>query len=161
MGRNVYTGKFVLVLLTGVRNGNQPASPAPGYGLIFTPWAALPVGSEVDLPELKVLNKPRLLNNTHVQARSDYKANVPVVIKITQSKGQKMKRKLRSMPSSLLANRFWLGLLSEVSSACTSTYWGAFGCVWAHTDHLTFQRGLHRRRAKKLALKNSWHRSAM
>lgn len=89
MGRNVYTGKFVLVLLTGVRNGNQPASPAPGDGLILTPWAAVPVGSEVGLPELKVLNKPRLLNNTHVQARSDYKANVPVVIKSHDRKGRK------------------------------------------------------------------------
>ena len=37
MGRNVYMGKFGLVLLTGVRNGNQPQCPAPGQGLILTP----------------------------------------------------------------------------------------------------------------------------
>ena len=43
MGRNVYMGRFVLVLLTGVRDGNQPQCPAPGPGLILTPWAAVPV----------------------------------------------------------------------------------------------------------------------
>lgn len=43
MGRNVYMGRFVLVLLTGVRDGNRPQCPAPGPGLILTPWAAVPV----------------------------------------------------------------------------------------------------------------------
>lgn len=62
-----------------------------------------------------------------------------------------MKCELSSVLSSPLANRLWLGLLSEASSAHTSTYWGAFGFVWAHTDPTAIS---------KLALRNSWHRSA-
>lgn len=52
-----------------------------------------------------------------------------------------MKRELSSVLSSPLANRFWRGLLSEASSAHTSTYWGAFGFVRAHSDSTAISKG--------------------
>ena len=66
MGKNGYSGKFVLVLFTIVRNGNQPQCPTPGDGLDLTAWEALPVGSKVGLQKATALNNPRLPNDTRI-----------------------------------------------------------------------------------------------
>ena len=69
-----------------------------------------------------------------------------------------MKRKLSSVLSSPLANRFWLGLLlSEASSAHTSTYWGAFGFVWAHTDPTASSKGATKKVGFKKQLASFCH----
>lgn len=66
MGQNGYSGKFILVLFTIVRNGNQPQRPTPGDGLDLTARAALPVRSKVGLQKATALNNPRLPSDTRI-----------------------------------------------------------------------------------------------